>query len=59
VKFERSYRAAEEAVEAEKATAPAVSQGIVITFPGVMKKHKSRARKSHEAVIVPLEAMRS
>lgn len=59
VKFERSYRAAEEAVEAEKASMPTAVEGVVISFPNVMKKHKSRARKSQEAVIVPLEAMRS
>jgi len=57
VKFERSYRAAEEAVEAQKQSAPqAQDTGSVLAFPDIMRKtRKGKARKA-QAEILPLPA---
>ncbi len=61
VKFERSYRAAEEIVEAQNTADAAASNqnGVVLLFPNVIKKAARKASKSSEmAAIVPLEAVR-
>lgn len=59
VKFERSYRAAEEIVEGKKASPVAGNAGIVLSFPNIMRKQARKGRKAKcVAAIVPLTARR-
>lgn len=57
VKFERSYRAAEEIVEAQNDTA-SHTNGVVLLFPNLKKAARKSRKSADAAAIVPLEAVR-